>query len=372
MSSNFGSNKYYVVAIGLIFFIAIYGSLRNSNHQKKSENNPADSTTTNINSPVADNSNHTDTTNSEKTESNNGPYFGFNAKGLYNVSEQITYTEDYLNKIPDSTRRELAIRVTGGTVSQTTDGNDWTNANIKQWSDLQNKYHIRLVYVVNGNDTPKNQADLIKRFLAFGAKFDFIEMMNEYYLPKFSEGDTKYSEVTKQVTAESYADEILPNYFDALDQFNLPYYIIFAPSRPGRDLAQSKTDDWNNTMIQEVIKKYPNRDLNATIHLYNTGENLASFDYDQIDRLRKLLPAGRHIAVTEAGIINPSLDYERIGSLTVTHYKNIISHLEQGDYLFDQILYNPSKNNNTADLNPTFKGITPKGQSILDFINNQL
>ncbi len=366
-----------LIILGLTIFGGIYYKNKNNHKIGSIKNTPSVITedTTQNNNPTTVTDNSTATANNSvgngTTQSNELPYFGFNAKGLSNIDEQITYTDSYLSKIPDETRKELAIRVTGGTTSQTTDGNDWTDKSINQWTSLQKKYHVRFIYVVNGNDSAENQAKLINRWLGAGAKFDFIEMMNEYYLPKFALGNTSFDEVTKKVTPESYAEEILPNYWNQLDQFNLPYYIIFAPSKSSNDASQSRLDSWNDTMINDVIKKYPNRNLNAVIHLYDTGENLASFDYSQIDRLRKELPSNRHIAITEAGIINPSLNESQVGELAVDHYKNIIGHLKPGDYLLDQVLYNPSKNNNTSNLNPASNGVTAKGNLILDFINNQ-
>lgn len=301
------------------------------------------------------------------------PYFGFNAKGTLDVEQQTRYANAYFDQIPENIKRNMVIRVTGGTYSQLTYEKDWTPERIKAWVDLQKRQGIRFIYVVNGNDTPVDQAVVIQKWLDADASFDFIEMMNEYYLPKYAKGDLSRAEVKEVVTPEAYVNTILPDLWKALDRFNLPYYVIFAPSRRGHDAAEKIMDHWNDVVSDAIKNKYPDRQLNATIHLYlRDSADLKEFDYDQIDRLRKELPAYRHIAITEAGVINPSLSYQQAGVTAVAHYRNILKHLQPGDYLLDQILYNAGKKNNTAALNPLTNGETMKGKVILQFIQNRL
>lgn len=300
------------------------------------------------------------------------PYFGFNAKGLMNPGQQVLYAGQYFSQVTGWIKPNLVVRVTGGTASQTAFANNWTDEVINGWTALQQQQQLRFIYVVNGNDSPANQSAIIQKWIDAGAHFDFLEMMNEYYLPKFANGDTDYEEVSRAVTPEIYANEILPAFWAELDYYNLPYYIIFAPSRPDQPNAQQKMDHWNTVMIDSVIHVYPQRNIHATLHLYSNGEGLASFDYNQIDRLRLKLPAGRHIAITEAGIINNNISYEKCGSLAISHFKNMLPHLQKEDYLLDQVLYNESANNNTAGLSAVYNGVTPKGEVLLQFINNQL
>lgn len=303
------------------------------------------------------------------SDNRNLPYFGFNAKGTVETAQQTSYADHYFNEIKsEDIKKNLAVRVTGGTQSQLTFGMDWTNERISNWVALQKKHGLRFIYVVNGNDTPANQANVLKQWLNTGAHFDFIEMMNEYYLPKYARGDTSFEEVTKKINPEKYVDSILPIYWKELDQFHLPYYLIFAPTRsdPG---ANEAMELWNEVLANAIQNKYPNRQLNATIHLYIQNKNdISQFDYGQIDRVRNKLPPTRHIAITEAGVINKSLDYQMAAETAIAHYRKILEHLRPEDYLLDQILYNTSKNNNTADLSPEYNGETPKGTAILQFI----
>ena len=301
------------------------------------------------------------------------PYFGFNARGMTDVGLQTKYANAFFDQIPGRIKENMAIRVTAGTQSQLTYSKDWTPEIINAWTDLQKRQGIRLIYVVNGNDTPANQAAAIQKWMDAGAHFDFLEMMNEYYLPKYLKGDLSKEEVKEQITPEKYVNTILPGFWKELDRFNLPYYVIFAPSKPGRANADKVMDHWNEVVSEAVKTKYADRQLNATIHLYARGSSdINDFDYDQIDRVRAELPSGRHIAITEAGVIDPSMTSQQSGTVTVAHYRNILKHLHQGDYLLDQILYNPGKKNNAAALSPVTSGETMKGKAILQFIKNRL
>jgi len=298
------------------------------------------------------------------------PYFGFNAKGSKDVDEQTALANNLLDQLSaPAIKNRLVIRVNGGTISQNTYGKDWTEGMIGKWAALQKKQGVRLVFVINGNDAPANQAALLQRWMDAGATFDFIEMMNEYYLPKFAKGDRSHEEVTRAITPELYVNEILPAYWKELDRFNLPYYLIFAPAKE-QSGAADRSEQWNSVVAKAVNGAYRSRDLNATIHLYVRGSSLEGYDYGQIDRLRAMLPPGRHIAVTEAGIINPQLPIQQVGQLTVAHFRNIMQHLQAGDYLLDQVLYNPNAKNNTANTNPN--GITPKGTAVLNYIRGGL
>jgi hypothetical protein len=301
------------------------------------------------------------------------PYFGFNAKGIMNPAQQTQFANSFLDRISSpAIKQDLVIRVTGGTSSQTTYDNDWTPDVIQAWANLQKRQGVRMVYVVNGNDSPANQADAIKRWMAAGARFDFLEMMNEYYLPKFARGDLSKAEVKEQVTPEKYVNTILPAFWAQLDQFHLPYYLILAPDKSGMGGGGENLTQWNDVVLNAIRTKYPDRDLNVTLHLYSRSADLSGFNYGQIDQVRAQLPAGRHIAVTEAGILDPSLSYAQAGSLAVQHYRNIMQHLRKGDYLLDQVLYNKNKRSNIATLSPQTGGLTPKGQAVLDYIQGGL
>ena len=297
------------------------------------------------------------------------PYFGFNAKGSLDVAEQTNYANTYFNQIPTEIKNNMAIRVTGGTRSQYTFNSDWTDEGINKWVQLQQAHGLRFIYVVNGNDAPINQKNVIQRWINAGAKFDFIEMMNEYYLVKYAIGDTSNPEVTEKVSPQKYVDTILPNFWHQLDVLNIPYYLILAPTSTGN--IQTYYKAWNDTVINAIQNKYTSRKLNVSLHLYARGAG-NPFDYNQINNIKARLPQDRKLAITESGIVDNTLSSEQAGTLAVEHYKKIISHLGKGDYLLDQVLYFNVPNSNTANLSPQYNGVTPKGSLLLTFINNRL
>jgi hypothetical protein len=290
-----------------------------------------------------------------------GIHFGFNVKGLLNTQEQVEMTDKMFATLPNSVAKNITLRVNGGTVSQKEFPKDWSNDQMDAWINLQKKYGVGLVYVVNGNDTPQSQLDFIKSWMQRGAKFTFIEMMNEYYLPKFRRGDKGSKEVGQKVDAKIYSDEILPKYFKVMATLNLPFFVICAPEKDGNE----ETKNWNQIVIA-AMKRHPEIKWGATIHLYKRDK---AFSYEQVSALRNMLPAGTTIAVTEAGILSrSSYSYEERGPLVRQHYELIAQQLKSGDYLFDQVLYNIGKNDVMATLNAKTSGLTPKGKEVVKFM----
>jgi len=288
---------------------------------------------------------------------------GFNAKGSLQTSQQVALTDKMLEKLSNSVKENLHIRVNGGTRSQKEMPSEWSNEQVKAWADLSKKHGVQLVYVVNGSDTPKSQRAFIQKWIDAGASFSFIEMMNEYYLPKFRKGDTSKEEVSRQITPEYYANEMLSTFIDELKTLNLPLFLICAPEKSGK-VADIMTD-WNR-VITKAVSKYKDVQIGVTIHLYLKGNE--NFNYNQINKLREMLPAGTPIAITEAGVINPNLSSENEGKAVLNHYVKIASQLKTGDYLFDQVLYTNYKKTAAATLHPNSNGLTPKGEQVVKFM----
>ncbi len=298
------------------------------------------------------------------------PYIGFNAKGDLRTAEQVRMADSLLARFPQLLKKKMVIRVAGGTRSQKTFLRDWSEDKVRLWADLQKKHGVRMVYTVNGNDTPENQLKVIRRFMDAGVTFDFLEMMTEYYLPKFRLGKTERPEVTRVVTVEDYLFEILPEYWKVLDPLALPYYVIYAPHKPHSSKKQQEYyNAWNEKMNEALNGKYADRDLHAVLHLYQRGSE--PYDYGQISRLRNQMPKGRHIGVTEAGVIDPDKSYEEIAPRVRAHYLGILRELNAGDYFMDQVLYTDYKNDNSSTLHSEFtktNGLTPKGKAVVDLI----
>jgi hypothetical protein len=212
---------------------------------------------------------------------------------------------------------------------------------------------------VNGNDSPESQAAFIAKWRERGAQFEFIEMMNEYYLARYRTGDTSFDEVTKVVTAESYVNEILPAYLPVIEKAGLPIFVILAPSK--QEGSSANLASWNDTVISAINGPLASRRLGVTVHLYKKPNQ--TLDYTQIGKLRARLPKGTKIALTEVGVTE-SPNAERQAMETRTHLVALGAQLKPGDYLFDQILYKDDKNGFEGTIGPN--GPTVKGKAVLD------
>jgi hypothetical protein len=289
-----------------------------------------------------------------------GVNVGFNAKGTVDTTTQLKVVDQTFAKFPRETVKNWTIRITGGTRSQSDYPRDWSDATVKNWADLQKKYGFQYVYVVNGNDTPKSQYANILRWQKFGAKFAFIEMMNEYYLPKFKRGDTSVDEVTRAITPQSYVNEILPAFFKEIEKLRLPMFVILAPMK-GETRQAEYYAEWNKTVVSALKTKFASKKLGVTIHLYQrSGE---TFDYSQIGKIRQTLPANTPIAITEAGATDYKSDPEK-ATATRQHFTAILKELKAGDYLLEQILYKGTIEGWEGSLIPS--GMTEKGKAVFD------
>lgn len=121
----------------------------------------------------------------------NGVCFGFNAHGNEDIENQMLYLDVFMKSIPESLRSRLVIRVTGGTLSQKTKPGEWTDEIIRSWVEIQKKYGFGMVFVVNGNDSPKGQSELIQRWLDQGAVFAFFGNDERILSAQISETDAR-------------------------------------------------------------------------------------------------------------------------------------------------------------------------------------
>jgi hypothetical protein len=291
---------------------------------------------------------------------------GFSAKGSLQAAEQVALTDKMLDDFPQGLKDNLHIRVSGGTRSQKEMPNDWKDSDIRLWTDLQKKHGFKFVFVVNGNDTPQSQKQFYQKWVGFGAQFSFVEMMNEYYMTKFRTGDKSKPEVTRAITPEVYAEDLLPKFINEFKSLDIPLFVIFAPEKEGKK-NNTYLKEWNNVVASAIKKNFKDVKIGVTVHLYEKGET--NYNYQQLIRLREMLPQGVPIAVTEAGSLDPKIrDYDSAGKTIYKHYKSIAMHLRPGDYLFDQTLYNNYSNNTMATLHSSYNGITPKGEQVVKFM----
>jgi hypothetical protein len=288
-----------------------------------------------------------------------GVIVGFNAKGTVDSPNQIASVDKVFAAFPPATVSKWVIRITGGTRSQSDYPSSWSDAQLDGCISLQKKYGFKYVYVVNGNDSPESQAAFIARWRDRGAQFEFIEMMNEYYLARYRTGDTAFDEVTKVVTAESYVNEILPTYLPVIEKAGLPIYVILAPSK--QEGSSASLASWNDIVVAALNGPLTSKRLGVVVHLYKKPNQ--TLGYNQIAKLRARLPKGTKIALTEVGVTDaPTAEAQALE--TTKHLVALAAQLKPGDYLFDQILYKDDKNGFEGTIGPD--GITVKGKAVLD------
>ncbi len=298
------------------------------------------------------------------------PSLGFNAKGTLKTELQVAYTDKMLAELDPEVAGSIVIRVSGGTRAQKTYLKDWTDSKIQLWADLKEKYGLRYVFTINGNDTPENQLLILQKWKDRGVEFEFFEMMNEYWQRRYREPDLSRPDVLFQVTKEMYVDDILPRFFAVLDVLQVPYHLICAPAKNGLYSTQ-----WNDAIFRAINEKFKDRDnLGITLHMYAKGVHEdeevpgGDFNYDQIAEFRNRLPPGRSIAIAEAGVLNSELTYEEVGQQEFILMKGLAEQLQEGDFILSQVLFNNYPDENSAVLHPSYDGLTPKGEYILDWI----
>jgi len=294
------------------------------------------------------------------------PFIGFNCKASYQTTEQVVYADSLFSTMTPEALANMVLRIPGGTRSQKDFAVDWPDHRMQLWTQLQGKYGYKMAYVVNGNDTPANQLALIRRWQKNRAEFVFLEMMTEYYLPKFAKPKLHKEEVTRRVTPELYTERILPAFYQKLDSLNLPYFLIFAPAKLAAGVEVY--GEWNAKMMTYVHREYRNREIGAVLHLYRKDLD-EPYDYDQVTRLRERMPKGMPIAVTEFGVLVDDISPEEHAVLSVEHAAGITAELRRGDFLLDQVLFHDYPRNLRADANPRMGGITPKGRMMVEYFN---
>lgn len=295
---------------------------------------------------------------------------GFNTKGSLDTANQYKYVEKQLSQLKknNADTSKIYLRLQGGTISQKSYPKNWSSQQISLWAKLQKKYKCKYIFVVNFNDTATNQSKFYQRFIKAGIKFSMIELGNEQYLPRFSRNYTgQYDEITKRtanMTAYKYI-KLSNTYIRVFKKYKLPFYVQFAP-----DSENNKTpyEKWNTVIINAINnKKFASPNIHSSIHLYERKE-AGSLNARQINSLRKRTKNKIHIAVTESGVTDKKgkLSENSYAVQEVNLEKRILMQLKPGDTLLNQVLYTNYKTTGSAVLHPRSKGLTNKGQKILN------
>lgn len=308
--------------------------------------------------------------NNSEFEINKKIHIGFNAKGNLDTPNQYKYVANQFARLKkeNADTSKIYLRLQGGSISQKSYSRDWHNNQIALWAKLQKKYKCKYIFVINFNDTATNQLKFYQRFLKAGIKFSMIELGNEQYLPKFAESKiTQYDEVTKRtanMTASKYI-KLCNTYIKTFKKYKIPFYVQFAPESENNIKLYK---NWNNSIINAINnKRFVSGNINGTIHLYER-KGAGSLNVQQINNIRKKINPKIHIAVTESGVTDKkgSLSEDNYANQELELTKRILSQLQPGDTLLNQVLYTNYKTTSSAVLHPESNGLTTKGKTIIN------
>lgn len=298
-----------------------------------------------------------------------GIQVGFNAKGSLAVSEQTQFLQNELKKWKEQniSTEKVWLRLQGGSISQKTYPEEWSDHDIREWVQVQKEYGVSYIFVVNFNDEPKDQANFYKRMTDLGMKFAFVELGNEQYLPKYRESKVDESEeVTKRtsgMTPKKYI-QLSEEYIQAFQAFDLPYYIQFAPEKED----QTNTTEWNREIAHAInTNAFSSEKINGTLHLYERNGD-GSLNEAQISDIKNLVKRPISIAITEYGVVDKKgkLTSQKRIDQEMHLTKRILNQLQDGDVLLNQLLYTDYKQVGGAVFHPDFDGLTPKGKNMVD------
>lgn len=300
---------------------------------------------------------------------------GFNAKGNLSTKEQTELLEKELNilKTKGIDTGKIWLRLNGGTISQKTYSKNWLDEDIEKWSKIQNNYKCKFIFVINFNDSPKNQKEFFNRFISQNINFSFIELGNEQYLKKFSKNDNDNNEEvtlrTENMNGEKYI-KMSKEYIDEFSDEKLPIYIQMAPNFDER----KEYLEWNKAIANAInndLLLY--NDIGITLHLYER-EGPNSLDVSQITRVKELIKKPIKIAITEYGVINNNQKVVVSGVIKqeINLSKRILEAVSDGDTVLNQVLYTDYKDVGTANIHRNYNGLTPKGNEILQLFSTYL
>lgn len=175
--------------------------------------------------------------------------------------------------------------------------------------DLQELHGVRLVYMVNINDTLDSQITFIERLQSVGIDIAMFEMGNELYLPKFANGDATKLGVTRSWSEQEYL-QLLRSWGPALRAVDAaaPIYAVAAAYGTTGSASDLGRANWND-VLRSAIELEPDLVDGVTFHVYagagvdaaaDTGEEPITANAD--DALRSLGAFGDlPVAVTESG-----------------------------------------------------------------------
>lgn len=300
---------------------------------------------------------------------------GFNAKGNLSTNEQTELLEKELFNLRANNidTGKIWLRLNGGTISQKSYSKDWLEEDIKKWSKIQTEYNCKFIFVINFNDTPKNQKEFFNRFIKQNISFSFIELGNEQYLKKFSKiannNEDEVTNRTENMTVTKYIS-MSKEYINEFSQEGLPFYLQMAPNFYEREEYLK----WNKAIANAInSNEFFYKDIGITLHLYERG-GPSSLNVKQINLAKELIEKPIKMAITEYGVINSNekVVVSEVIKQEIDLSKRILDTVSDGDTVLNQVLFTDYKEVGTADIHKLYEGLTPKGREILNIFTPYL
>lgn len=271
-------------------------------------------------------------------------YIAHNVKGAL---MPVNVVEEYDLFLQQENFENVYLRIQGGTLSQRTGKNGWSNEMITAWVTLQdNNPEVKFLFGVNLNESVSDATSLYSAFKSKGAIFAGICMGNEWYLDKFIKGDLSKPEVTVR-TANMTPEKYLAIAAEYRHIFDEPLIYQLAPLKNQNRDAQRRNA--NNVIIEAI----QNTNAFFNIHIYPNPKT--GFDYSYLSEVKE--QTGKSIYITEFGYGDPTIDVIDLTDLVLDDLldgvSNVIDqaqeHLDSNDIMFSQVLWNSNPSNPVID-----------------------
>jgi hypothetical protein len=243
-----------------------------------------------------------------------------------------------------------------------------TQAEIDGVLGLQRRHGVRVIYMVNVNDTLSSQRDFVARLRSAGIDLAMLEMGNELYLDKFRNGDTSLLGVARSWTPEEYV-AMLEEWVPELRRFDVPIYVIGAShgsSNSGRDRRRQA---WND-VVRDAIAARPGAIDGVTFHRY-AGEERNGVPHEEAisnESFAFLSTFGQMpIAITESGYAFSEMSPDNLDR-AAEFWTEFRRALKPGDLYGLHVMYAPPGRRVTSFDLFTAEGRTPVGDRLAEWL----
>jgi hypothetical protein len=280
----------------------------------------------------------------------------WNTKGV----DGIAILPSFSNWLQGQDFDEVVLRVQGGTISQTAFNTDWKQSDIDAWVSLVEKNaNIKLVYVVNMNQLPADEATLYNRMSESGLVFDWVEMGNEQYLRKYTESLDKVevTDRTKDMTPQKYLS-LCAEYTGIFN--GVPTVLQLAPSK-GRASVDVGFNAWNDEVLSRTND---NPNVHYSMHIYPNGgtrwEHITETQAIIGEKPLLITEFGGYDVEFEGGVPPSYEEFVEASEAVAIILKQL---LRDQDIPFSQVLWNNFQKDEASD----FKDgeLTDKGKMIV-------